>query len=126
MLRAGKRQFGGKVQYAGSIRAKDPLQCCHGALGRNLMKDYTVEFKPFPSPADTQLWRHRSPVWLGEDDQASMSYTQQADNQKVYTAKAGVRIRKVTHAWRSHKARDMDEQGVSDDVSVTLSDPASA
>jgi hypothetical protein len=49
VLRAGKRQMGGKVQYAGSIRAKDPLQCCHGALGRNLMMDYTLERKPFPT-----------------------------------------------------------------------------
>lgn len=108
----------GTVQYAGSIRARDALQCCHGALGRNFAKDYTLDRKPFPSPANQQLWIHRSPVWLGEDDQHSISYTQQADSQRVYMKQAGVRIRKVTHAWRSHKAQDMDDQGCEDDVSA--------
>lgn len=119
MLRAGKKQVGGKVAYAGSIRAKDPLQCCHGALGRNFVVEFTLERKPFPDPADTELWRHRSPVWMGFDDQHSISYTQQYASQRAYMAEAGVNVRKVTHAWRSHKARDLDEQGVSDDVSMS-------
>lgn len=109
----------GKVQYTGSIRAKDPLQCCHGALGRNLVMDYTLQRKPFHSPADEQLWRHRSPVWLGVDDQSSISYTQQAASQKVYMREAGVSVKKVTHVWL-RQARDMDDQGCEDDVS----DPA--
>jgi hypothetical protein len=119
VLRAGKRQVGGKVAYAGSIRHKDPLQCCHGALARNFVVEYTLQRKPFPSPEDTELWRHNTPVWMGCDDQRSMSYTQQYDSQRAYMAEAGINVRKVTHAWRSHKARDLDEQGLEDDVSVT-------
>jgi hypothetical protein len=124
VLRGGKKQVMGKVAYAGSIRAKDPLQCCHGALGRLFVFYYTLQRKPFPSPADQQLWRHRSPVWLGGDDQSSISYTQQATNQKVYMREAGVSVKKVTHVWRSHKARDMDDQGCDDDVSAAV-DPRS-
>lgn len=54
---------------------------------------------------------------MGCDDQHSISYTQQYASQRAYMADAGVNVRKVTHAWR-HKARDLDEQGVSDDVSL--------
>lgn len=118
MLRGGKRQFGGKVAYAGSIRSRQALVCCHGALARSLASDYTLNRKPFPSPADLEVWLEKSPLWQGGSGEQSISYTQHYDCLKGYFEEAGVHIRKVTHAWRLFKARDLDEQGVEDKVRV--------
>jgi hypothetical protein len=43
VLRGGKRQFGRKVAYCGSIRHRNPLLCCHGALARHLIKRFTLQ-----------------------------------------------------------------------------------
>lgn len=117
VLRGGKRQFAGKVAYSGAIRAQQALHCCHGALARNLAQSYTLDRMAFPSPADKERWRH-TPLWMsGSDPSVSISYTQQADSTREFLAEAGVVCRKVTHLWRVFKARDLDEQGVADDVS---------
>jgi hypothetical protein len=117
VLRGGKRQVGGKVAYAGCIRTKDPLLCAQGALGRSLACDYTLDLRPFPLPTDRETWLHKSPLWIGGRGGESVSYTQQWEAVKEYFVEACIHIRKATHAWRFFKARDLDEQGVSDDVS---------
>lgn len=115
MLRGGKRQFGGKVAYAGSIRHQDPLLCCHGALARHLIKHFTLDKASIPDPRDTDEWRH-TPLWTGYSTRDSISYTQHADSLKDFLEAAGIIIAKVTHAFRMYKARDLDEQGVDDAV----------
>lgn len=88
VLRGGKRQFGGKVAYAGAIRNAEPLLCCQGALARHLMQDYNLDRKPFPDPSDKDLWRH-TPLWSGNNPRESISYTQHADSLKEYLEEAG-------------------------------------
>ena len=95
MLRGGKRQFGGKIAYAGSIRNRVALLCCHGALGRHLINRFTLGGAPLPSPADTEAWRH-TPVWTGNNPKVSISYSQHAQGLKSYLHKAGIFIEKVT------------------------------
>lgn len=118
VLRGGKRQVGGKVAYAGSIRCKDALLCCHGALGRALAWFFTLERNAFPSPLDRQVWLEQSAIWQGAEADANISYNQHYAVLKSYLRAAGIVIRKVTHAWRMFKARDLDEQGVPDEVRV--------
>ncbi len=117
MLRGGKRQFGGKVAYAASIRHEDPLLCCHGALARHLIKLFTLDKAPCPDPRNTDEWRH-TPLWTGYSTRESISYAQHADALKSFLQEADIFIGKVTHAFRMYKARDLDEQGVDDAVSV--------
>lgn len=113
VLRGGKRQFGGKVAYAGSIRHKDPLLCAHGALARHLITRFMLEKAPVPNVLDPDEWHH-TPLWTGNNPHESISYTQHADSLKAFLEAAGIIITKVTHAFRMYKARDLDEQGVDD------------
>ena len=55
MLRGGKRQFGGKIAYAGSIRNRVALLCCHGALGRHLINRFTLGGAPLYRACGYQL-----------------------------------------------------------------------
>ena len=64
-----------------------------------------------------QLWRHTS-LWPGNDTNRSISYTQHADSLKAFLDEARIYITKVTHAFRMYKARDLDEQGVDETVSI--------
>lgn len=99
VLRGGKRQFGGKVAYAGSIRNRETLLCAHGALGRDLVQRFTLRGALFPNPSDTDIWRH-TPLWPGNNPKASISYQQHADVLRGYLKKAGVFITKVGKVWR--------------------------
>lgn len=112
VLRGGKRQFGGKVAYAGSIRHKDPLLCAHGALARHLITRFMLEKAPVPDVLDPEEWRH-TPLWTGNNPHESISYTQHADSLKAFLGAAGIIFTKVTHAFRMYKAH-LDEQGVDD------------
>lgn len=94
VLRGGKRQFGGKVAYAGCIRNKDAVLCAHGALARQLCMVYSVRRAPFPNPADVEVWRH-TPLWPGNDPTRSISYQQQADALKAHLLAADINIVKV-------------------------------
>ncbi len=116
MLRGGKRQFGGKIAYAGAIRNSNPLLCCHGAIGRDLCQRFTVDSSPFPDPAVEGVWLH-TPLWPGSNPAVSISYNQHAEMLKRYLGEAAVIIAKVTHLFRMYMARDLDEQGVDDRVS---------
>lgn len=122
VLRGGKRQFGGKVAYAGSIRHQDPLLCCHCALARHLIKHFTMDQAPCPDPCNPDEWRH-TPLWTGYSVDESISYTQHAEALKGYLEAAGIIIAKVTHAFRMYKARDLDGQGVDDGVSGWAAGP---
>lgn len=115
VLRGGKRQFGGKVSYAGGIRHKQALLCFQGAMARLLVQRFTMNREPFPDPRDKQTWRN-TPVWPGDDPTSSISYTQQADCLREYLQEAGIFIRKLTHAFRMYAARELDLQGVADEV----------
>jgi hypothetical protein len=117
VLKGGKRQFGGRPGYAGSIRHRDPVQCNHGALGRLLVWTYTIGGAPFPDPGKGKVWR-KTPLWPGNDPARSISYTQHAEALKGFLAEAGIITGKLTHAFRAFKAQDLDEQGVSDEVCV--------
>lgn len=119
VLRGGKRQFGGKIAYAGSIRHQDPLLCCHGALARHFINHFTLEKAAVPDPSDTDEWRH-TPLWTGNNPRESISYTQHAESLKGFLEQAEIYITKVTHAFRMFKARDLDEQGVDDAVGGCL------
>lgn len=119
MLKGGKRQFGGRPGYAGSIRHRDPVQCNHGALGRLLVWTYTIGGAPFPDPGKGKVWR-KTPLWPGNDPARSISYTQHAEALKGFLAEAGIITGKLTHAFRAFKAQDLDEQGVSDEVIARL------
>lgn len=119
VLRGGKRQFGGKVAYCGSIRHRNPLLCCHGALARHFIQRFTVQGAPCPDPRDEGGWQ-QTPLWPGNNTGRSISYTQHADALKAYLDEAGINITKVTHAFRMFKARDLDEQGVDETVSMGL------
>lgn len=120
VLRGGKRQFGGKVAYCGSIRHRNPLLCCHGALARHLINRFTLQGAACPDPRNEDAWR-QTPLWPGNNTATSISYAQHADSLKAYLAEADIIITKVTHAFRMYKARDLDEQGVDDAVSIRLS-----
>jgi hypothetical protein len=117
VLKGGKRQFGGRPAYAGSIRHRDPVQCNHGALGWLLVWTYTIGGAPFPYPGKGKVWR-KTPLWPGNDPARSISYTQHAEALNGFLAKAGIITGKLTHAFRAFKAQDLDEQGVSDEVCV--------
>lgn len=94
VLRGGKRQFGGKVAYAGCIRHADPALCAQGSVGRHLAMAYTLGGVPFPDPANVDEWRH-TPLWIGNDPTKSISYTQHADALKVYLKECQIFIDKV-------------------------------
>jgi hypothetical protein len=94
VLRGGKRQFGGKIAYAGAIRNRRAVLCCHGALARHLVTHYTLGGVDLPDPADRDVWLH-TPLWAGSDPRRSISYTQHAEALKYYLAVAGVLIVKV-------------------------------
>jgi hypothetical protein len=94
VLRGGKRQFGGKIAYAGAIRNRRAVLCCHGALARHLVTHYTLGGVDLPDPADRDVWLH-TPLWAGSDPRRSISYTQHAEALKYYLAAAGVLIAKV-------------------------------
>jgi hypothetical protein len=115
VLRGGKRQFGGKVAYTGCIRSRKTVLCAHGALARHLIHTFTMRSCPFPDPADTDIWRH-TPLWAGNDPRVSISYTQHLDVLKAYLLAAAIIVAKKTHLFRVYKARDLDEQGVDDEV----------
>lgn len=116
VLRGGKRQVGGKVAYAGCIRNKQALLCAQGALARSFMADYTLDLRGFPDPRDREMWLRLSPIWLGGSGTESISYAQHHEVLSSYFDESDVLIRKVTHAWRMFMARDLDEQGVPDEV----------
>lgn len=115
VLKGGKRQFGGRPAYAGSIRHRDPVQCSHGALGRLLVMRFTIGGAPFPDPDESKVWR-KTPLWPGNNPAVSISYTQHAEALKGHLAAAGIVTGKLTHAFRAFKAQDLDEQGISDEV----------
>lgn len=115
VLRGGKRQFGGKIAYAGCIRSEQALLCAHGGLARHLIMTFTINGAPFPDPAATDVWRN-SPLWPGNNPQKSISYAQHLEAVTTYLADMDIVIAKKTHAFRMYKARDLDEQGVDDAV----------
>jgi hypothetical protein len=98
VLRGGKRQFGGKVAYAGSIRNRLALLCCHGALGRFFVHRFTIRAAMFPNPAQRDVWLH-TPMWPGNDPTVSISYSQHAEGLKYYLEKARIYIQKVGLPW---------------------------
>jgi hypothetical protein len=93
-LRGGKRQFGGKVACAGSIRNRLALLCAHGALACFLVNRFTINAAPFPNPTKRDIWLH-TPLWPGNNPTESISYSQHADGLKYYLNTAGILIRKV-------------------------------
>jgi hypothetical protein len=93
-MRGGKRQFGGKVAYAGSIRNRLALLCAHGALACFLVYRFTINAAPFPNSTKRDIWLH-TPLWPGNNPTESISYSQHVDGLKYYLNKAGILIRKV-------------------------------
>jgi hypothetical protein len=50
VLKGGKNAEGGKPQYIGVTRHADVYCCSIGALGRYLVKRFTIDKEPFPDP----------------------------------------------------------------------------
>jgi hypothetical protein len=119
VLKGGKTSPDGKKGYAGCLRAKDPLLCPQGALGRHLVTRFTLDGEAFPDPADRHTWVHTA-LWTGQDPQASVEYTTCVRNFAGYLEDAEVVIKKKMHAFRVYAARLMDEAGVDDEVSCGL------
>lgn len=97
------------------MTCKEAVLVQHGDLGRDLCNRFAINASPFPDASNLDVWLH-TPLWPGNDPSLSISYTQHADALRVYLQKADIHFRKLTHAFRIFKTRDLDEQGVEDAV----------
>lgn len=97
----------------GALRAKNPLLCCQGALGRHLICWYGVLRHDLPDP-DGKEWQ-RAALWPGKGGDRFTYANHNKRVQELFAA-AGVKISKVTHAMRIFSARLADEMGLSDEV----------
>lgn len=74
--------------------------------------------EPFPDPGDFDTWV-ATPMWPGNNPAQNLSYSMQAKAIKMYLENGmEVFVRKVTHIFRVLAARDLDEEGVDDKVSM--------
>ncbi len=120
-MKGGKTLENGKSSFSGSIRHLIPAMCPHGSLGQHLVMRFTEGTEPFPSPSDFELWV-TTPMWPGNDPRQNVSYSQQAQAIKHYLEEElGIHVRKVTHIFRVLAARDLDEAGIDDKVTMVSS-----
>ncbi|DBA86564.1 TPA: hypothetical protein ACH3X1_016780 [Trebouxia sp. C0004] len=116
VVKGGKAQKNGKKGFLGGIRHENAYKDCHAALGRWLVRRYTVEQAPYPDPKDAEAW-NKQPMWPAALGSASnVSYDQQYKALIEIMKKLGISTVKVTHTWRVAGAQVMDAAGVDDSV----------
>jgi hypothetical protein len=107
------KTIGSNSCVRGVLRARDPLLCSQGALGRWVVARFTVDKQPVPDMC-SQEWV-AAPIWPS-DRGGALTYNGHAARVIQLLKAAGVSKDKVTHAPRVFAARLADEAGLDDQV----------
>jgi hypothetical protein len=108
------KEVGSKGILKGCIRAKAPMMCAQGALGRYMVVRWTVGKEELPGPLDP-AWA-KLPMWPSRRG-TPLGYLGHWKRVKDMFGSVGIESTKVTHAMRVFAARLADEAGLSEEVS---------
>ena len=111
-----KTNRGGKAQFMGAMRNKDPLLCPLGALSQYLFWHWQVDGKPAPDFGTRLLW-YDLKLLLGrdkEDGTKVLSYTAQYEAIWGIFTDVGIMSVKKTHTMRGCGTQQAELHGVSE------------
>jgi hypothetical protein len=111
-LNKGKTIITGRDQYGGAMRARQPEDCCLGALAQWLFWRWQVNGEEPPDFNNRADWYDQRVFPAANDRMKGFSYDTQSEWQKRVFRAVGILSSKLTHTMRGSAARMADLMGL--------------
>ena len=111
-LDRGKTITTGRTQYGGAMRAREPEDCCLGALAQWLFWRWQVNNEPPPNFNCRSDWYDQRVFPAASSREKGFSWETQSDWHRRVFRQVGITSSKLTHTMRGSAARMADLMGL--------------